>query len=84
MELRPEFARAYANRGYVHKELGQPEQALPDYHRALALAPDLAQAHNDLAWLRATWPTKTFRNGKEAVRHARRACDLTEFRNPAI
>ncbi|NOX56432.1 MAG: tetratricopeptide repeat protein, partial [Planctomycetes bacterium] len=83
IELEPNLAAAYANRGYVFKELGQPKQALEDYRKALSLAPELAQAHNDLAWLRATCPEESYRSADEAVQHARRACELTDYRNAA-
>ena len=62
---------------------------LPDYRRALALYdelarlyPQLVEAHSRSAWLRATCPDAHYRNGKLAVQSARRACELTLWRNP--
>src|SRR6185369_18017737 len=41
------------------------------------LAPDSLNDLNNLAWILATDPDETLRNGAEAVRHAEHACELT-------
>jgi Flp pilus assembly protein TadD len=48
------------------------------------LAPDWPPALNGLAWLLATHPDATVRNGPEAVRLAERACAVTSRRNPEL
>ena len=48
----------------------------------MRLAPGNFHALNNLAWLLATCPLETIRNGPEAVALARRACELTGFREP--
>ncbi|MBN1395621.1 MAG: tetratricopeptide repeat protein [Pirellulales bacterium] len=40
VELDPTMSRAWATRGGAMRSLGQPREALNDYHRALGLAPD--------------------------------------------
>jgi tetratricopeptide (TPR) repeat protein len=45
--------------------------------QAAAQAPDSAEMYNALAWIFATHPDASRRNGKEAVRLAERACDIT-------
>jgi tetratricopeptide (TPR) repeat protein len=40
IELAPDFAPAYTNRGAVLSQLGHPTQALIDFEKALALVPD--------------------------------------------
>ncbi len=59
-----------------------------DYARALAACdelartyPDLVDAHSSAAWLRATCPDARFRDGKLAVASAKRACELTDWRD---
>jgi hypothetical protein len=61
-----------------------------DYRRALAVYdelartyPHLVEAHSRSAWLRATGPDAQYRDGKLAVESARRACELTNWHNPA-
>jgi len=47
------------------------------YRQALALQPDMVEALNDLAWIRAASSDAALREGAEAVRLARRAVELT-------
>jgi tetratricopeptide (TPR) repeat protein len=42
------------------------------------------RALNSLAWLRATCPEAEMRNGKEAVKLALKACELSEWKNWSI
>jgi rhomboid protease GluP len=52
--------------------------AIKNYQEALRLAPDLAEAHNNLAWLYATCDDRKFRDPQAALEHAQRAVDLTQ------
>lgn len=52
-----------------------------DSGEALRLQPDHALALNALAWLLSTCPDAGQRNGAKAVELARRACELTEWKN---
>lgn len=81
IEIEPRFDVAYANRAYVHKQIGEFGKSLNDYRQSLALNPDSHTAHNDLAWILSTCRDKSFRNGKQAVNHAQKACELTNFKN---
>jgi tetratricopeptide (TPR) repeat protein len=54
--------------------------ALARYRRALQIDPNLVEALNNLAWLLATCPEASLRNGAEAVQHAEQACQLTQYR----
>jgi tetratricopeptide (TPR) repeat protein len=49
------------------------DDAIAEYRNILALRPNDPVAQNDLAWLRATCPSESRRNGEEAVELARRA-----------
>ena len=59
---------------------GNFTSAIARYRRALAIDPDQAEALNNLAWLLATCPEASLRNGPEAVQLALKACELTRFR----
>jgi Zn-dependent protease len=72
----------HVNRGLFHARLGQYANAEDDYHRALDLDPRQAKALNNLAWLRATCPDPTFRDGAEAVEYATQACKLARWQQP--
>lgn len=75
-------------------ELATLDYALGNWHRvvtdlkyALALKPKPATeltALNNLAWVLATCPDDSVRNGNEAVRYAQRACSLTDFKQSGM
>ena len=46
LELDPEYAMAYNNRGLTYGKIGKYEQALADFNRALELEPEYATAYN--------------------------------------
>lgn len=49
IEVNPESANDYNNRGLVYFHTGQPEKALADYNRALELSPQLDSVYNNRA-----------------------------------
>ena len=63
----------------AHAAAGQFAFALTDYNRAIKLNPDAPQIHNNLAWLLATCPDPNHRNGAQALDHAKRACELSQW-----
>ncbi|MBP3957352.1 tetratricopeptide repeat protein [Gemmata sp. G18] len=68
---------AQLNRGWAYEMKGEYKRADADYAAVLAGTPDDALALNNSAWLRATCPSAEFRDGKAAVKFAKRACELT-------
>jgi rhomboid protease GluP len=54
--------------------------AVDHYQAALKLKPDMAEAHNNLAWLYATSDDPKFRKPQEALEHARRAVQLSGWK----
>ena len=58
--------------------------AIARYRRALEIDPYLVEALNNLAWLLATCPEASLRNGAEAVQHAEQACQLTQYRRTIL
>jgi rhomboid protease GluP len=56
-------------------------EAIQHYQEALRLQPDMAEAHNNLAWLYATSEELRFRDPHAALEHARRAVELTHWKN---
>ncbi len=79
LRLTPDFANAYHARGMAYEDNGMFDHALRDYGDAIRLEPDFAMALNNKAWLLATAPVATVRNGVEAVRMALRALRLVDF-----
>jgi tetratricopeptide (TPR) repeat protein len=73
-----------AKAGEVLAALGRGAAAINQYRQALASVPDLVPALNNLAWILATDPDATNRNGGEAVQLAQRACALTDHQTPVL
>lgn len=66
---------------------GHWQQAAMDLRQALALKPggsDKIAALNNLAWLLATCPDDSVRDGNEALRYAEEACRLTAHQQPGF
>jgi tetratricopeptide (TPR) repeat protein len=86
LRLNPRYARAYLDRGSIYLRQCKFKQASKDYNAAVAeidqLEPETRHSVlNSIAWLRATSPQQSLRDGKQAVSVATRACELTEWKN---
>jgi serine/threonine protein kinase/Tfp pilus assembly protein PilF len=77
----PMFALAHHNLGNALRGKGDPEGAIAAFREAIRLYPPFAFAHHNLAWLLAAGPDGV-RDGKQAVVHATRACELTGWQYP--
>jgi Zn-dependent protease len=80
--LFPGQAYMHVDRGLSYACQGDYGRAEEDYLEAIRLNPTLAQALNNLAWLRATALDPAFRNGGNAVELARQACELGSWKDP--
>jgi tetratricopeptide (TPR) repeat protein len=76
------LAGVYGYRGDANNANKKYELAIADYEKAIATDPNLAGAHNNLAWLLATCPSDDIRNGEKALAHASAACKLTKTSSP--
>jgi tetratricopeptide (TPR) repeat protein len=81
IRLDPKLAIAYNNRGSTYSRMGEYAKALADLNEAIRLAPKNGQAYNSLAWLLATCPDASIRNGTKAVQAARTACELEAWKS---
>jgi tetratricopeptide (TPR) repeat protein len=82
IELEPERVGVYDALGLVLQETGDVGEAISVYHRGLGIAPENPRLANNLAWILATTPEATLRNGVEAVRLATQASERANHRNP--
>jgi tetratricopeptide (TPR) repeat protein len=55
-------------------------QAIEAYRKAIAAAPNLLEARNNLAWILSVHPDPQLRSGQEAVDIAMRLCEVTQFK----
>jgi tetratricopeptide (TPR) repeat protein len=77
--LNPTNRATYMMRGYCFRKLGNFEVAVREYQKARRLNPRDVEAINELAWLLATCPSKSVRDGRQAVKLATQACDLDSW-----
>ena len=47
IELQPDYAEAYYNRGLAYRNKATFDKAIADYDKAIALKPDFAEAYNN-------------------------------------
>jgi tetratricopeptide (TPR) repeat protein len=80
IQLEPSFAVAFNNRGNAWSAKKEYLKAIADYDEAIRLDPKFALALNNRAWLLATCPDASLRDGKKAVQLAIRACELSEWK----
>jgi tetratricopeptide (TPR) repeat protein len=75
------LARRRSERGNAYFHLGEFKRAQDDFVAAVRLGPHDPDVLNNAAWFRATCPDPAFRNGKEAVELASRACQLDKWKD---
>ena len=80
LAINPNHAEVYNKLGTCFKAQGKLGDAIRAYREAIRLEPDFHQAYNDLAWIYATSPNASIRNGDEAVALSTKACELTDFK----
>lgn len=80
IRLNPKLAAAYGDRGRVRCQKRDYEGAVKDLGERIRLDPKSANAHNSLAWLYATCPDASSRDGKKAVELATKCCELSGWK----
>ena len=64
-----------------YSALGQYSNAVSTFQQVILLDPTEPRNYNGLAWIKATCPEASVRNGAEAVAAATKACELTQWKN---
>jgi tetratricopeptide (TPR) repeat protein len=84
LEINPGYLDAHHNLGNSLLQQGQLSEAIVQYQKTLEIQPVDATVQNILAWLLATSPQASLRNGHRAVDLARQANALTGGKDPMI
>ncbi|MHC4397420.1 MAG: tetratricopeptide repeat protein [Planctomycetota bacterium] len=63
-------------------QMGKPKAAVENYYRILKRKPNRIDVLDDLAWILASDPDADVRNPADALKFARRACELTKYEQP--
>ena len=79
-------AETYMDLASLEYATGDPRQAVKHFRQALACGPNPNDAMilNNLAWILATSPNDSVRNGTDAVHFAERACQMTGFKKSGM
>jgi Tfp pilus assembly protein PilF len=84
IELQPLFLKAYDDLGNAFRRKGMAAEAMACYQRAIELQPQFPPAQINLAWMLATWPEPSVRNGGRAVALAEEANRISRDKDPQI
>jgi tetratricopeptide (TPR) repeat protein len=83
----PGCVEASLLRASVKAHLGQYADALKEYNYLISLHPrpvTLARALSERAWFQATCPNASFRNGQHAVKDAKVACSIMQWKDESM
>jgi tetratricopeptide (TPR) repeat protein len=84
LRIMPDNESVHFNLARASYQKGKMDQAIAQFQLALQIEPADVEAQNNLAWLLATCPQASLRNGDKAVELARRANELAGGKNPVI
>jgi tetratricopeptide (TPR) repeat protein len=82
LQLRPNDADAYTCLGNAFLRRGLVEEAVSHYEKAIALAPEDPHSRINIAWVLATAPDASIRDGIKAVEFAQQAVQLSGGKDP--
>ena len=82
VRARPKDVASWFNLANAYRFVGRYAEALQHYRQTLRVQPQMTLAANNMAWMLATHPDGSLRDGKEAVRLAESLCERTEYRRP--
>jgi len=80
----PAFVDASLLRATINAMYGKYAEALKEFNYVISLHPQrvtLGRALKQRAWLQATCPNPAFRNGQQAIKDAKAACSISEWRD---
>ena len=79
--LKPQHPSATYFRALCLLRLRHYRQALTGFTRTINIYPNYVDAHDHLAWVMATSPDSSVRNGEKAIHAAKTACRLSQGTN---
>ena len=82
LSIRPNDSGAHTSLGNALVQKGSLREAVLHYQTALEIAPNSILPLNNLAWVRATCPDASLRDGTKAVELAQQADQLSGGKNP--
>jgi tetratricopeptide (TPR) repeat protein len=80
--IKPDYPDVHFYLGAIYCSQRKIDLAITHWTKAVKLKPDFDNALNNLAWIWATAQNTKVHNSLDAVRFAKRACELTEYKRP--
>ena len=80
----PTDAPGYVMRGTAHFAKGNYRAAASDFEEAVRRSPTYYNALANLAWFQATCPEDSLRNGNEALRKSKWACEVSHWQSSGV
>ncbi len=84
LELNPDYTVVHANLGVALLRMGRVEEATVHYELAIKINPLELGTLNNLAWILATSPQASQRNGARSLELAQRASQLSGGNHPIV
>jgi tetratricopeptide (TPR) repeat protein len=84
LEIQPDNAEAHNILGTILIQQGRVREAIEQWQETLAMQPENGNAKSNLAWVFATYPEESVRNGTQAVQLAAQALQLSGGKNAII
>jgi tetratricopeptide (TPR) repeat protein len=84
LQIKPQFAPGEEAMAAALQSSGESAQALAHWRKALTLEPERISALSGTAWLLATAPDASIRNGTEAVALAEKANEIAKGQSPDV
>ena len=84
VEVTPDYAKAHDSMGNVYFQMGMIPEAVAHWRKAISIGSKSLPTLNRAAWVLATSPDSSVRNGVEAVAFAERAVGLPGGEKPEI
>jgi tetratricopeptide (TPR) repeat protein len=81
VRLMPNSSETYWCRSTIYYRMGEYGKSIADCAESIRYNSDNPQCYNNLAWIQATCPDPQFRNAKEALANAKKACELDGEKN---
>ena len=84
LKINPRSADAYGQLGQAFLQKGQTQEAIKAWQESLEIKPEQVNVQKNLAWVLATTPDASLRNGAKALALAEKASQSSGGGNPMI
>lgn len=84
LQIQPNYTEALNDLGIAFSQKGQINDAIAHWQKTLEVQPENLNALCNLAWIFATYPDASIRNGAKALNLAQHASQLSGGTNPRI